>query len=97
MCYGGLSCKMDVTNILRSVAGMEYARTGVMKYVTWQCRVSLCQPQAQAEEEQTKQSRVTLTKCILMGSSCLILAMITNTFMRWQIKLPLSIATMQDV
>ncbi len=81
MRYGGLSCKMDVTDTLRSVAGMVYARTDVMKDVTRQCRVPLCQPQAQAEE-QTKQSRVTDMGCILAGSSCLLLALDAETFMR---------------
>ena len=73
MHYGGLSCKMNVTHILRSVSGMVYARTDVSKDVTWRCRLSLCQSQAQTEEEQTKQSRVTDMGCILAGSSYLLL------------------------
>ena len=97
MRYGGLSCNMNVTNILRSVSGMVYVRTDVMEDVTRQCRVPLCQPQAHVEKEQTNQSRVTDMGCILAGSSCLLLALDAKTFVRWQIEKPLSIAIEQDV
>lgn len=88
---------MDVKDTLRSVAGMVYARTDVRTDVTRQRRVLLCQRQAQAEEEQTTQSRVTIMGCMLTGSFCLLLALDADTVMRWQTEEPLSIAIEQDV
>ncbi len=88
---------MDVTNILRSVTGMVCAWTDVMKDVTRQCRLPLCQPRAHAEEEQTKKSRVTDMGCVLTRSSWLVLAPEAKIFMMWQIEKLLSIAIEQNV
>ena len=88
---------MHVTNTLKPVTHMVCARTDVMKDVARQCRLLLCQPQAQAEEEQTTKSRVKDMGCVLTRSSWLVLAPEAKIFMTWQIEKLLSIATKQDV